>query len=82
MKMRRVEAVDILPGESSVLQPGGLHVMLMGLKEPLVDGKSYPLTLEFERAGSVDVKVMIFEPEEAGHDMKHGDMKHDEKKGS
>lgn len=71
MKMRRIEAVEIVPGESSVLQPGGLHIMLIGLEEPLVDGGSFPLTLEFERAGSVEVEVMIFEPEEAGHDMKH-----------
>ena len=82
MKMRRVEAVDIVPGKASILEPGGLHVMLMGLERPLVDGESFPLTLNFERAGSVEVEVMIFEPEQAGHDMKHGDMKHDKDKGS
>ncbi len=76
MKMRPVEAVEITPDEPSVLQPGGLHVMLMGLTEPLVERNSFPLTLDFERAGSIEVKVMIFEPEEAGH----GDMKHDMKK--
>lgn len=80
MKMRRVAAVEIVPGKAAVFEPGGLHVMLMGLTEPLVDGKSFPLTLNFERAGTVEVKVMIFEPEESGHDMKHGDMKHEEKK--
>ncbi len=63
MKMRSVEAAEITPGEPSVLQPGGLHVMLMGLTEPLVEGNSLPLTLNFERAGSIEVKVMIFEPE-------------------
>ena len=76
MKMRPVEAVEIVPGTPSVLKPGGLHVMLMGLSEPLVDGNSYPLTLNFERAGSVEVKVMIFEPEESDS----GHMKHDMKK--
>ena len=45
MKMRRVDAIEIAPGTPSVLKPGGLHVMMMGLKEPLVEGKSYPLTL-------------------------------------
>lgn len=76
MKMRPVEAVEISPGTPSVLKPGGLHVMLMGLTEPFVEGKSYPLTLEFERAGSIEVKVMIFEPEESDG----GHMKHDMKK--
>ena len=79
MKMRRVETVELAPGEPLVLAPGGLHVMMMGLEEPLVDGKSFPLTLNFERAGTVEVTVRIFEPEESGHDMKHGDMKHEEK---
>ena len=76
MKMRPVEAVEIVPGTPSVLKPGGLHVMLMGLTEPLVDGNSYPLTLNFERSGSIEVKVMIFEPEESDS----GHMKHDMKK--
>ncbi len=80
MKMRQVGVIELAPGASATLKPGGLHVMLMGLTEPLEEGKSYPMTLEFEKAGKVDVKVMIFEPETSGHgDMKH-DMKHGEKK--
>ena len=75
MKMRPVGALAITPGGAAVLQPGGLHVMLLGLTEPLVDGNAFPLTLHFEHAGSIEVKVMIFEPEEANH----GDMKHDKK---
>ncbi len=76
MKMRRVGTVEITPGEPSMLQPGGLHIMLMGLTEPLVEGNSFPLTLSFERAGSIEVKVMIFEPEGTGQ----GHMKHDKNK--
>ena len=75
MRMRPVEAVEVTPGGRAVLQPGGLHVMLMGLSKPLVEGNAFPLTLHFEHAGSIEVKVMIFEPEEANH----GDMKHDKK---
>lgn len=75
MKMRPVELMEIPPGEPTILQPGGLHIMLMGLTEPLVDGKSFPLTLNFERAGTVEVKVMIFEPEAMSHDMKHEEKK-------
>ena len=75
MKMRPVEAIAITPGEPSIMQSGGLHIMLMGLTEPLVEGNSFPLTLTFERAGSIEVEVMIFEPGETGH----GHMKHDKK---
>jgi len=76
MKMRPVGALDITPGDGTVLQPGGLHIMLMGLTEPLVEGQSFPLTLNFERAGSIEVKVMIFVPDESGD----GTMQHDKKK--
>ena len=75
MKMRPLDHIDIVPGEPSVLQPGGLHVMLMGLKEPLVEGKSFALTLNFERAGAVEVTVVIAEPDGMSHDMKHGQKK-------
>jgi len=81
-KMRKVEAVEIPAGGQTVFEPGGLHIMLFGLTEPLVEGRSYPLTLGFERAGEVEVKVMIMEPEGGGSHMQHdhGDMKHDENK--
>lgn len=75
MKMRPLDHIDIEPGEPSVLQPGGTHVMLIGLKEPLVEGKSFPLTLNFERAGAVEVTVIIAEPDGMRHDMKHGQKK-------
>lgn len=76
MKMRPAGAVEIAPGDAVMLQPGGLHVMLMGLTEPLVEGKSFPLTLIFERAGNIEVKVMISEPEQSSH----GHMKHNKSK--
>lgn len=82
MKMRQVDSVDIPAGAKTVLEPGGLHIMLFGLKQPLVEGKSYPLTLGFEHAGEIQVDVMIMQPESDGSRMQHdhGDMKHDEKK--
>ena len=55
--------MDIPPGGEAKLAPRGTHVMLMGLKAPLVAGKSFPLTLEFERAGAVEVEAKI----QAGH---------------
>lgn len=59
MKMLPVKAIEVNPGEPAVLKPGGLHVMLMGLKAPLKEGDMFPMTLTFEKAGTVDVKVMV-----------------------
>ena len=82
MKMRHVGAIEIPAGGTIALEPGGLHIMLFGLTEPFVEGKTYPLKLRFERAGEVEVTVTIMEPAEGGSSMQHdhGDMKHDEKK--
>lgn len=59
MKMRQIEAVDVPAGGMASLQPGGDHIMLMGLKAPLKEGESFPLTLVFENAGEVTVDVTI-----------------------
>ena len=59
MKMRHVRSVEV-PAQSMVsFEPGGLHVMLVGLREPLVGGGSFPLSLEFAQAGTIDVTVEI-----------------------
>ena len=60
MKMRQLtNGLDIPPGKTVELRPGGYHIMLMDLAHPLARGDSYKITLVFERAGktSVDVKV-------------------------
>lgn len=74
MRMRPVMAVEVAPGEPAVLQPGGLHVMLLDLKGPLKDGESFPLTLTFEKAGKVTVSVAIRRsaPNPAGGHGAHG----------
>ena len=59
MKMRHVHEVEVPAGEAISLEPGGLHVMLIGLKQPLVDGESFPLTVEFDNAGTIEVTVEI-----------------------
>jgi periplasmic copper chaperone A len=59
MKMRAVPGIDIKPGALVTLKPGGYHVMLMNLKEPLVAGKTFPMTLTFEKAGSVELTVEV-----------------------
>ena len=59
MKMRPVKAVEINPGEPTVMKPGGLHIMLMGLSAPLKEGETFPLTLTFEKAGSIVVRGTV-----------------------
>jgi periplasmic copper chaperone A len=59
MQMRPVDAVDVRPGERVEFKPGGLHLMLLGLKNPLKQGDRFPLTLEFEKAGKIEVEVLV-----------------------
>jgi len=59
MKMRPAGPIEIPPGAALGLEPGGLHVMLMGLQSPLVEGESFAMTLIFERAGPLVVTVPI-----------------------
>lgn len=80
MRMQRVDSVVIEPGESLRLAPGAHHVMLFGLQQPLVAGTSYPLTLQFEPSGELEVPVDIRDDappaavshgNASGHDIHH-----------
>jgi copper(I)-binding protein len=60
MKMRPVEGgLEIKPGETVTLQPGGNHVMFVGLTHALEQGKTVDVKLKFETAGTVDVQYPI-----------------------
>ena len=60
MKMRMVkDGLEIKPGETVMLKPGGYHVMFMGLKEQLKQGDTFKATLEFEKAGKVEVEYKV-----------------------
>lgn len=60
MRMRELpKGLEIKPGETVELKPGGYHVMFMQLKEPLVAGKPIRGTLVFERAGTVEVEYLV-----------------------
>ncbi len=60
MRMRELEnGLDIPPGATVTLAPGGFHVMLTGLKAPLKQGSKVPLTLVFEKAGSIDIDLDV-----------------------
>ena len=53
------DRVDLPAGQPVVLKPGAVHIMLLGLKQPLRAGESFPLTLEFEKAGKREVSVAV-----------------------
>jgi copper(I)-binding protein len=57
MKMRELSAIVVAPGARVTLKPSGTHAMMIGLKQPLKEGQSFPLTLTFEKAGKIDVIV-------------------------
>jgi copper(I)-binding protein len=59
MKMRPISGVDIPADQPVSLKPGGEHIMLMGLNQPLREGQSFPLTLDFEKAGPRTVTVAV-----------------------
>ena len=69
MKMRMLKAIEIPAGGHAGLKPGGDHLMLFGLVEPLKKGDAISLTLTFEKAGEVTIEVPIM-------DAKHGLMSH------
>ncbi|MEX3314348.1 copper chaperone PCu(A)C [Sulfitobacter sp. PS-8MA] len=72
-RMQPVEGIDLPAGETVVLEPGGLHVMFMGLGgDPFEIGEKIPATLTFEKAGSLDVTFNV-ESRRAAH---QGEMDH------
>ncbi len=62
MRMRQLDAIDLPAGQTVALQPGGLHLMFMGLKQPLAAGSRFPMKLRFEKAGEVTVDVKVEAP--------------------
>lgn len=58
-RMRELKVVDMKPGEKIIFKPGEMHVMIIGLKQPLMEGQTFPLTLQFEKAGIVEVTVPV-----------------------
>ena len=83
MKMRKIEKIDIQPHGEAVLKPGGLHVMLMGLKSELKAGDSVSITLVFgdgsKKEIQAPVKKMKMEMDMKGHDQGQ-EMKHEMEK--
>ena len=60
MRMRELDkGLEIPPGATVELKPGGFHIMFMGLKAPFAKDAKVPLTLVFEKAGSIDVELPV-----------------------
>lgn len=70
MVMRPVEGgLEIPAGGTVELKPGGLHIMFMEVAEPYREGTTVPVTLEFEKAGKVDVELPVLKGQGG---MQHG----------
>jgi len=75
MKMREIEGgLEIPAGGEVVLKPGGYHVMFMKLKEQLQAGETRKTTLQFEKAGPVDIEFNVEDVKPMGN-MDHSKMK-------
>ena len=74
MRMRQLEGGVPLPaGETVKLEPGGLHVMLIGLNDRLAKGETFAMTLTFENAGQLEVEAIVRDSRGSeGHE--HNDM--------
>ena len=60
-KMRQLRAFEVPGRERLTLTPGGAHLMLVDIVQPLKQGERFPLTLRFERAGELKVEVEVQE---------------------
>lgn len=67
MRMRRIDALPLPAGKQVVLQPGGFHLMLTGLKAPLREGDKVPLSLVFQADGQAPQTVRLDVPVRALH---------------
>ena len=71
MKMRPVPAIEVKAKGQAVLQPGGLHVMMIDLKAPMKEGDVVPITLSFDDGSSKQVDAKVVRPMAAGMPMEH-----------
>lgn len=64
--MNALTELRVAPGETVVFVPGGLHVMLLDLETPLIEGKTMPLRLKFCDDDDLTVDVLICESDATG----------------
>ena len=66
MKMSPVPNIKIPAGGSVSLKPGGLHIMLIKLKQELISGQKITLTLNFEKSGPMTITAEVRDVEAMG----------------
>jgi hypothetical protein len=73
VRMKRVDPLHVGAGERLTLEPGGMHLMLIGLEAPLREGEKVPLVLRFEVAGELRAEARVFPP---GHGLAEDHSQH------
>ncbi|MEM6900812.1 MAG: copper chaperone PCu(A)C [Pseudomonadota bacterium] len=72
LRMRPLaNGISIPAGEEVPVAPGGHHIMLFDLAEPLSEGMRFPVTLTFEQAGEVEVEVIVENPADGSEGVDH-----------
>jgi copper(I)-binding protein len=72
MQMSALPGLALPVGKTVELKPGGVHIMLLGLKQPLEMGASFPIRLTFEKAPPIEVTVRIEKAGASGAHTGHG----------
>lgn len=68
MRMRKLnDGIPVRAGETVELKAGGLHMMFMQVKTPFKEGDTVPVSLRFEKAGSIDLTLPVKAAAPAGH---------------
>ena len=62
MKMRALPVLDLPAGQTVQFKPGGYHLMLMDLKQPLSKGSTVPLTLRLQDAQGIETRLEVSVP--------------------
>ncbi|HET9910547.1 MAG TPA: copper chaperone PCu(A)C [Anaerolineales bacterium] len=68
MQMHPLETVPLQAGAKTTFKPGGLHIMLIGVKQDLKIGEEIEITLHFKNAGDIKIPVLVREPPELDDD--------------
>ena len=71
MVMRQLPQVEIPAGQTVTFQPGGLHIMLIGLNHALEDGQQIDLTLDFADGHKLELQVPVGQPGMPAQDHQH-----------
>ena len=77
MKMRQLaDGLEIPAGGEVVLEPGGYHVMFIGIDSQFKDGETRKATLTFEKAGAIELEFQVEDIRAMQGDMNHDKMDH------